>query len=336
MSEYRRSVEALLGSIQVHSATSWSWFGDRVDELTAETVAAMDAPTARAYLVNDIEGCLYANYYCPGTATPFSDEPPGGSLTPRWSPFMGALSAANGGKGSSEPGWVVCSVDHGELVVEHEGLRVWVEPSDVQVEAGGEMTPGAAVRVRLPKELRKLSPGFYVALGDEGIGPDPADPLIRVYWNLAPEAAPQFVGVATRLLNQADVPFQLKVLSDPERYDRCDAGVIYTKRRDYPAAAVPAKAVFEEVAWGLNPTPPALTKRLAPGVALAEDPGGGESYGMRRCHLLAEGVARAYEEGGATVADRLDAVVACFTDAGIDLDAPYLDACSQDLYPAWS
>jgi hypothetical protein len=51
MSEYLRILEQLLGGVTIHSPTSFSWFGVRVGDLPPQSEAAMDAASARAYLV---------------------------------------------------------------------------------------------------------------------------------------------------------------------------------------------------------------------------------------------------------------------------------------------
>ena len=68
---------------------------------------------------------------------------------------------------------------------------------------------------------------------------------------------------------------------------------------------------------------PALTKRLAPGLGFAEDPGGDESFGQYRCRQLAEGIVRAYEHRARRIHDRLAVVSARFAEDGVDLDEPY-------------
>ena len=67
-----------------------------------------------------------------------------------------------------------------------------------------------------------------------------------------------------------------------------------------------------------------MTLPLAPGVAFAEDPGGGESFGEHRCLLLAEAVVTAAERGLGGAEDRLEVVRERFAEAGTTLDAPYL------------
>ena len=69
---------------------------------------------------------------------------------------------------------------------------------------------------------------------------------------------------------------------------------------------------------------PALTLPLAPGLAFAEDPGGGESYGSHRCRLIVEAVLEAWREGENTLEGRLARVAEAFRRKGLDIARPYL------------
>jgi HopA1 effector protein family len=75
----------------------------------------------------------------------------------------------------------------------------------------------------------------------------------------------------------------------------------------------------------LQPHVPAFTLELAPGVGLSENDPEAESFGSRRCALLAEGIVRAHEQGIVRDSARVDAVAARFVEAGVLIDAPYLD-----------
>jgi hypothetical protein len=88
-----------------------------------------------------------------------------------------------------------------------------------------------------------------------------------------------------------------------------------------------------EVAAALRPATPLFTLPLAPGIGLAEDPNTGESFGMHRCRLTAEGIVDAWSRGEQSGAARLAAIAAAFTRAGCDLDRPYLSPASADLEP---
>ena len=66
------------------------------------------------------------------------------------------------------------------------------------------------------------------------------------------------------------------------------------------------------MAGHLRPGTPALTKPLGEGIGLAEDPPGGDSFGMNRCGLLAEAMVRAAERGVRTGQERLALVEEAF------------------------
>jgi hypothetical protein len=88
------------------------------------------------------------------------------------------------------------------------------------------------------------------------------------------------------------------------------------------------------VAAGLRPTTPMFTKRVARGLAVAEDPGDGRSFGQHRCQLVAEGLVHAHEAGKTALADLTDAIAARFADEGLLVTRPWLNAGSRRL-SAW-
>ena len=153
-----------------------------------------------------------------------------------------------------------------------------------------------------------------------------------------PIAAPlaRAKGIASRhwVPGAAGLAARLKVVNDPASYDRCDSGVLYLRRADWTAARAVVSAVLAEVGPALRGRTPALTKPLAPGLAVAEDPGGGESYGLTRCTQIAEGIARAHEHGVESHDERVALVVEALTEAGVDVDAPYLAGSTEDAYEA--
>src|SRR5262249_4386404 len=154
--------------------------------------------------------------------------------------------------------------------------------------------------------------GFYMALGERDLGDGPDRAVVRLYWHLKAEAAPGFVAKASTALNAAGIPFRLKVVNDPNRYTRCDAGVLYVARGDYEKLRPIAQRLYGDIVAGLRQATPAFTKTLAPGLGLAEDPGSGASFGMSRCHIVAEALVRARERGTKDVAGRLATIEECF------------------------
>jgi hypothetical protein len=327
VSGYREAVAAALEALRIESPTSFSWCGEPGAGLAPEVSAAMPADTARAYLSGQLEARLYASFYCSGTPTQVRPGAEAGRpYAP--SPFLDGLSRANRGSGSREPGWTVVRVEEdGRVVVRRGGLSLWARPEEV---SGAGSEPGSAVSVAMPRELLRLSPGFYMALGDAEM--DPEEPLVRHYWNLESAGGAALVAAGTGFLNRAGVPFRLKVAHEPAGYGRRDAGVLYTPRRESAAVSALLPEVRAAVAAHLRPGGPALTKPLAEGLAVAEDPGGGESFGTHRCGLLAEGAIRAFELGVDGTDERVALVEAQFEAAGIDFERPYLNAGSVDEY----
>jgi hypothetical protein len=327
MSAYRRAAAEALDALRIESPTSFSWFGELSTLLSAEVVEAMSAETARTYLCHGLQARLYSSFYCAGEAIPrlrlrLAEQPPGAS------PFIDSLSRANSGTGSRESGWTVARTeDDGRLVVHRDGLNLWARPDEVR---GTDTSPGSEVSVMLPPELLRLSPGFYMALGDEEL--DTREPLVRHYWHLRSSGGAALIAAATRAFNRERLPFRLKVLVDPAGYSRCDAGVLYTPRRLRVEVRRLLPTLLASLAEHLRPSAPALTKPLADGLAVAESPANAESFGMHRCGLLAEAAVRAFELGLHATPDRLDLVEQHFDEQGIEIDRPYLNAGSVDDY----
>src|SRR5262249_56861618 len=128
------------------------------------------------------------------------------------------------------------------------------------------------------------------------------------------------------------VPFRFKCLSYSELYDRYDAGVLFVGRRQWDIAVLLVRELYERVREHLRPETPLFTKRIAPGLALAEDPGNGESFGTSRCRLVAEGLWHAYAPGLQTQAARIQDGTAAFPRPGLAPAPPMLPPASADIY----
>lgn len=330
MNDFTEQVSQVLESLTIHSPVTYSWFGRALPRLPSRVVRAMTPRTARSYLLHSLASELYSSFYLPGRALAVrreADSPAMGTA-----PFIDALSAANAGGGCWESGWEVRALAAEEVVVRRRGLDLWVRRADCRVPGGAALAPGTQVDVRFPNELRGISPGFYMAVSDHGFDEGGVETIVRIYWNLTAAGATPWLRAATRLLNQARLCFRLKVLDEPAMFTRCDAAVIYIPRSQFAAAAEPLGRIHEAVVAYLKPDVPALTKPLVPGLGLAEDPGHGKSFGEHRCSLLAEGAVRAYEQRESALATRLAVVAACFGEAGISMDTPYLNPGSPDNY----
>lgn len=325
MSDGYEAINDVLRGTVIHSPTAFSWFGRRSPSLPAKALRSLGPEVAAVYLRSQLSSQLYRDFYCQGYAGRSTDGA-GNFEGPGREQFVARLAAVNSGVGCWTDGWRLRSRDEEYVVVEREGLNLVATPHDVMSRDGDG---DGGVRLRLPNESISMLPGFYLAIGDAELAR--GTPVVRLYWNLMAEGAEPLIRRATAELNRAGLPFRLKVLDSPARYNRCDAGVLYVRIADYPAVADIVAGIYPDVANWLKTRTPAFTKVLAPGLGLAEDPGPGESFGQHRCRLLAEGLVRAYERR-TPARHRLPVVTARFDEAGISLDAPYLNTGSDDRY----
>lgn len=311
---HRELVAEALRALAVDTLHSYAWVGQRF------VLPPVDGPADEA-LVRELRERLYDDFYRTGGVVPVG-TPPEPVIGPWPSETVAELSAANAGTGSRQAGWTIRSVDGHSVVVERAGLQVQATRAEVIAENG--LRPGASVVVVVPKESFGLLGGFYAAFGDAGSGVagDEGGGIDRFYWNVRPAGRVHLMRLLTSSLNRSRMPFRFKVLSDPRAY-RCDAGVLYTPAELRSSVAESLNALLPDVMSHVRAATPAFTKRLAPGLAFAEDPPGGESFGERRCALLAQALVDAHIAGAVALEDRLAAVEARFAREGISLDAPH-------------
>jgi hypothetical protein len=331
MNDYVGQVVGVIRAITFRSPTTYSWFGSRSPQLVPAVRRALSSKSARDYLLYSLQSQLYRDFYCRGTATLSRNEASRHYLT-GLTPFVQRLSEANVGHGYWKEGYEVRTIEDGALIVRAREMEIWTKSDDCLVPEGSPIEPGMPVSVRFPKEMLSISPGYYMALGNNTLTGADSQNQVRFYWNLNADGALHLVKSLTSRLNSACVPFRLKVVNDTNRFDRCDAAVLYVSESNYDAAARIVSDTYSELASNLKPGVPAFTKKLAPGLGLAEDPGDGQSFGQHRCKLLAQSLVRGHEEGKRSIDARLQVVIDQFSEAGIDLFRPYLNQGSDDDY----
>jgi hypothetical protein len=240
--------------------------------------------------------------------------------------FIERLSQANTGSGTWEPGWHVADADpDGMIGARRDAVVCWLPPVAVRTGDGRAAAPGAAIQVRVPKEIRHLVLGYYLALGDAAaVQPFPGTDVVRVYWNLTPEGAVEYIRRMTMLLNAERIPFRTKVVAHSRMYGNADSGVLYLAKPDFARSLDAVRAVHAALGDQLRPAVPMFSRRLAPGVGLGEDPGDGTSFGNSRSHLAARGLWQAHAAGAADAEGRACFIAQSFADAGLDPFRPHL------------
>ena len=151
----------------------------------------------------------------------------------------------------------------------------------------------------MPKNL--IQNGFYLAVSNTE--PESKQNMVRVYFNFTPEGAVTVMHRLTQTLNDIPIFFHFKVLYNPAEYDRHDSGVLYIEKPNYGLAEEPDSKFAQQ-----------------------------ESFGMNRCRIVANGLLQAWLEGDNSPEARIKAIHEQFSHLGIDLERPYLNADSEDIY----
>ncbi|HEX8697161.1 MAG TPA: T3SS effector HopA1 family protein [Longimicrobium sp.] len=265
----------------------------------------------------------------------------GAALDPPYAPrpdddLVPLLSRANPTRERWEQGWEIAQIlASGQVIARLHGRTRFLWPGEFLSRDGPGMQPrpGMRVSVHAPRESATMQPGFYFAFGESPFDQGDELDLVRLYWHVDDAGAPALLRHLAGALNRYGVPFRFKTLSLRSAYVRADPAVLYVSHRYFRITAELAlEGVIPRVAAHLSPETPLFTRALAPGLALAEDPDTGESFGMARCRVLAEGVWQAHTAGLRTPEERMRAVAAHFAAAGVDLERPWLNPGSIDRY----
>ena len=111
---------------------------------------------------------------------------------------------------------------------------------------------------------------------------------------------------------------------------------MYFDKKDYEVVREVLQIVYRENEQHFKVEIPLFTKQLAVGLGLAEEPDQKfdvqESFGMNRCQIVANGLLGAWYQGDSSNKERMKAILQQFSLLGIDLQHPYLNAGSEDIY----
>ncbi|MDT4963158.1 MAG: hypothetical protein QOF87_2805 [Pseudonocardiales bacterium] len=155
--------------------------------------------------------------------------------------------------------------------------------------------------------------GWWRTWGDSWAPIDSRRHCVRVLLSPRPNALAEFVGSVTAAMLDASEPWLLACTTDVRRLSRSGSAVLYV-----PDADVLPTTLLDLLAPMLTPVTPPLCLPLASGVALAEYPDNGMSFGEHRCHLVSLGL-QLPEARHAPLA----AVAEVFSTHGIDPAAPH-------------
>ena len=283
-------------------------------------------------LIRDLQSILYARCYSHPFRVDSSQLTPA-AITPDQT-FIQQLSRHNHSVFRWEGGWTIYAITSGGQVSLIKGDRQRTAVPGEFVTTGVPGLPpqvGSVVSVQVARESPVAQPGFYFVYGStlSDMWDDYA--RLRFYFHSSSTIAPDLVEYLSLKLNRYRVPFQLKTLNDPAMYSRTDAVVLYVAKRYYELCVRIAQRMPYPVLSGLRAQTPLFTRKILPGVGIAEEPNTGESFGMNRCRLTAEGIVDAWMTGDQTPGGRLEAISRRFQLSGFNLQAPHLSPASIEL-----
>lgn len=225
-----------------------------------------------------------------------------------------------------DAGWTCQTVNaNGAVSITKDAEWRLADPGDYRRDpAGRPLSPGSRIAVLVRPYDLDAQPGSIYMHGRE-VGDRAARlHLGRWYLNLGVDEAVLAVEYLTRRLNEFEVPFTLKCPTRRAFYERVDSMVLYGP---LVAQSLICRILREaEQKAELAEPVPLFTQRLGQGIGFAEDPGGGESFGMHRCHLMGEALVEHLVEGtqwSKALCGRLEG-------AGIDPRQPWLSPGSTN------
>ncbi|EFA68524.1 hypothetical protein CEP10_12480 [Cylindrospermopsis raciborskii S07] len=247
--------------------------------------------------------------------------------------FYDRLHNGNKGKGYWSHNWeIVKEETDGTLAVYKNGLTLHIDPNLHLSPTTQSLSAGKTISVKMPKNL--VQNGFYMAVANAGTQNN--QEITRIYFNIAAEGAATVMESVTEYLNDLDISFSFKALYNPGDYQRYDSAVLYFNKSQHQIVWPVLQKVYAENELYFQQQVPMFTKILAPGLGCAEEPeqkfGDQESFGTHRCQIIANGLIEAWLAGDHTPEDRISAIFKQFALQNIQLQHPYLNPHSQDIY----
>jgi hypothetical protein len=253
--------------------------------------------------------------------------------------FYEQLHHSNYGTGHYEPNWQILRIEpDGSMAVTKDGLTLYIEPECHLQPRKKSPKAGELIAIWMPKN--RLENGCYVAVSNIAIEKQDSENtdlgIGRIYFNFTSAGAIALMESLTQALNNAAIAFSFQVFYNPAAYGRYDAGVLHFERQNYPTIRTILQDIYQEHQGYFQPEIPLFTKFLAPGLGLAEEPNQKfapqESFGMNRCQIVANALLESWEKGKNALEERIEIINQHFAQHLIDMQHPYLNPASKDIY----
>lgn len=253
--------------------------------------------------------------------------------------FYDSLHASNTGTGYYDHGWLIIKqVSHDNFSVKKNGLTLLVN-SHKHIKAEEKLsTIGDFISILMPKNL--VQNGFYMAVGNEGVSrhnlAGENSQTVRIYFNVSSDDSTLLMRHITEELNKLSVEFTYKTLYDSGDYGRYDSGVLYIQKSAYEVVHPILQQISHIFSSTFGTAVPLFTKKIGSGIGLAEEPvhhfSDRESFGSHRCRVVADGFLESWNSSLDSPQYRVEKILKNFALLRIDIDKPYLNPDSEDIY----
>jgi hypothetical protein len=329
--QYQNELNSIIEAIKIISPDAFSFAG-KTHASNINKPYPFQGTMTTDPLVRSITDVLYQQFYCRKFTGAYYEQVP---VTEGNAMFQEALSDANSTIERWDNDWIIEQIlPTGQYVAYKNGKYKFLYPGEFITASHEGLLPKAGTRIAIHcfKESRSTQPGFYFVFSNEIHDQQDLSMLVRFYWNVKNSGAANLIKLLTQNLNKYKVPFSFKCVNNAALFTRSDAAVLYLAKHDFHISAQVLGSIYGEIEKELNNEVPLFTKKLNSGLSLAEDPATGESFGMSRCGIIAEGIKNAYQNGQVTNEKTMYEIHQSFAARGIQMTTPYLNAGSKDIY----
>ena len=273
----------------------------------------------------ELQAILYRDWYAP--ATPIE---PATSWQP---PLFGQYRAAHAGSTTFSAARVVALAPGGIVLAARDGERPRALLAGDYCHSSVSERSGLSPRVgeQLLVVRRQDAPpaeGWWRTWGGGWRPSQPPEALTRLYLAVEHERVLELIGGLTATLQELATPWLLKAAAERVALGRPDAVVVYLPSSDLgdaPESAPLIRTIASCASRLVRDVRPALTYSIERGVALAEDPADGQSFGERQSSLAARALIAARDTGE----DPHQVLIAALRAAGLDPVRPHRRPRSQ-------
>ncbi|MFA9276045.1 MAG: T3SS effector HopA1 family protein [Candidatus Aquirickettsiella gammari] len=335
----RAQLEKICQSVQIESIDTFTLAGIRFVLNSASETPTHDALTSHAastlQLIDNLAGQLYERCYVRQLYSVEYTSEEGGSAELLDENLTPLFHAANDNKDGWDPGWQIYQTgSDGRLFVQKGDRSRSVMAGEYSTYKWPGVAPvaGDFVSVRMFAGSTDVQPSFFFAFGRTLSDQFDEYAIVRFYFHVSAQQAPNLMAQMTACLNRYQIPFKLKALVQAKLYTRTDAAVLYIARRYFQIVAALIIDLQREELISLQDGNPLFSRTLIPGVGMAEDPKAGTSFGMHRCTLLAQGLVNAWQTGEHDCQAKMRAIEDVFVAQQLSLDRAYLNPNSSDIF----